>query len=182
MARATAGECGATFLSVDGAFRRPGRFGRVLFVPPPDRPGAFAAWAVRPIWPLFAVMFGGAWFSWPWFLWNSFAVGSPSRGKEIAWVVAGVVGSLGMVFALDWAYRSGVISGTALPYAFLALVVWRLAVSYRLFQLQERTIELFEYYGGAVKNGVFVLLAGSFFLGPRLARALEGHLVRLAFW
>ena len=32
------------------------------------RPGAMEHLAVDPLWPFLAIMFGGAWLSWPWFV------------------------------------------------------------------------------------------------------------------
>ena len=43
------------------------------------RPGALARVAVDPMWPLLAVMLGGVWLSWPWFVLNGVVVGSPTR-------------------------------------------------------------------------------------------------------
>ena len=53
-------------------------------------PGSLAVVATSPLWPFIAVMLGGVWLSWTWFAVNSFAVGSPSRRREIIWIVAGL--------------------------------------------------------------------------------------------
>ena len=46
-----------------------------------DEPAAspLSKYAVSPLWPMLAVMFGGAWLAWPWFAVNAFAIGSASR-------------------------------------------------------------------------------------------------------
>ena len=53
------------------------------------RPGKLAHLSVSPMWPFFAVMFAGAWLAWPWYVLNSFAIGSPNQKREIALVVTG---------------------------------------------------------------------------------------------
>ena len=69
------------------------------------QPGAMAQVAVDPLWPLLGLMFVGAWFSWPWFVVNGFAVGSPTRWRELAWVIGGFVVSaaiiLGIFYVMD---------------------------------------------------------------------------------
>lgn len=123
-------------------------------------PGALSAWAVKPLWPFIAVMFGGALISWLWFLFNSFAVGSPTQKRECTWIAAGFAGSLVLVFTILSLHEQGVIAEDFLKYALLLVTVWKLAVTYVLFTLQSHTIELFEYYGGQLKNGIFILIAG----------------------
>lgn len=128
-------------------------------------------WAVDPLWPFFAIMFGGAFVSWPWFLVNAFAVGSPTRRREAITVAIGFLGSfvaLAVLFKLD---GLGLISARVVPYALLPILVWKLAITYWLYTLQARTFELFRHFGGSVRNGLPVLIAG-FFLGPKLLRSL----------
>ena len=131
------------------------------------RPGALAQLAVNPLWPLLAIMFGGAWISWPWFVVNAFAIGSPTRWREVALAVGGFVGTAVLFVTLVKAAAGGLISGVAIKYAVTFLVVWKLAVSYWLYVLQGRTFDLFEYFHGATRNGMLVVFAG-YFLSRRL--------------
>lgn len=131
------------------------------------RPGALARWAVNPLWPLLAIMFGGAWISWPWFAVNAFAIGSPTRWRELALAVGGFVGTAALFFALLTAEANGLLGGVAIEYAVVFLVVWKLAVSYWLYVLQGRTFGLFEYFHGSTRNGMLVVFAG-YFLSRRL--------------
>jgi hypothetical protein len=131
------------------------------------RPGALARLAVNPLWPLLAVMFGGTWISWPWFVVNAFAVGSPTRWRETALAAAGFAGTAALFVGLVLLDARGVFGASGLAYAGVGLVVWKLAVSYWLYVLQGRTFALFEYFHGAARNGVLVVFAG-YFLSRRL--------------
>jgi hypothetical protein len=142
-------------------------------------PGGLSNWAVHPMWPLLAVMFGGAWLSWPWFAWNAFAVGSPTRRRELVVAIAGFAGSVGLAFALAVFAVQEVLTGVALRYAIVSVTVWKLAVSYWLYSLQGRSFHLFEHYGGVVRNGLLVVLLGGM-LGRRLVLpAVDSGLWRL---
>jgi len=140
-------------------------------------PGALARLAVNPLWPLLAVMFGGAWISWSWFVVNAFAIGSPTRWREAALAAAGFAGTAGLILALVGLEVNGVLSGVAISYALVGLVVWKLAVSYWLYVLQGRTFSLFEYFHGATRNGLLVVFAGYF-----VARRLLPLVDSLAPW
>jgi hypothetical protein len=119
------------------------------------------AYVVRPTAPLLAIMVAGAWLSWPWFAFNAIAMGSPTRRKEIAlcvaaFVITGLLGAL--VLAL---FDAGVIpDGAALRLAFLAVVTFKLAITYHLSNVQSRTFHVYEYYGGPVRSAAAVLSAG----------------------
>ncbi|MEM9598229.1 MAG: hypothetical protein AAGD06_28455 [Acidobacteriota bacterium] len=135
------------------------------------QPGAMAQLVVDPLWPLLAVMFGGAWLSWPWFALNGFAVGSPTRRRELAWAVGGFAGSAALVLALGFLTGRGILAGVGIQYALVGLTVWKLLVSYRLYMLQARSFGLYRYFGGAVRNGLVVIFL-AFFFGQRLLAGL----------
>lgn len=137
------------------------------------QPGALARYAVSPMWPLFAMMFGGAWFSWLWFLFNGHAVGSPTRRKEIATAVVGFAGMIVLPFlliAIATPLGEGKPSASALRYLEVLLDAWKVGVTYVLYFLQTRSIELYEYYGGVLKSGLLGVVAGYF-----LNRLLLAH-------
>ncbi len=132
------------------------------------KPTAMAHLAVQPVWPLFAVMFGGSWLSWPWFAFNAFAVGSPTKWKELGAVCVGFVGKLLIAFGLIALFDAGVTSQeTGFLALIIALDVWKIAVSYWLYITQDRTIELFKYTGGKLRNGIILVVAG-FYINQRL--------------
>ncbi len=124
------------------------------------RPRGLARFAVQPLWPLLAIMFGGSWLSWPWSVFNGWVIGSPTLKKEAAWAAGGFAGRAGLTLALLWADTHGLISPAAVPFAIIPLTLWTLAVSYAINALQGRTFQLYEHYGGPVSNGLLVILAG----------------------
>ena len=142
------------------------------------QPGGLAHLAVNPIWPFFAIMFGGTWLSWPWFIVNAIAVGSPTKKKEISIALGGFAISFLAVATLWNLADNRVISEGSIPYALLAILVWKLGVTYWLHTIQGRTFELFLYFGGTVRSGVPVLLF-SFLLGSKL---LDNLPVFLRVW
>lgn len=139
------------------------------------RPGALARLAVAPVWPLLAVMLGGAWISWPWFVLNGFAVGSPTRRRELAWAVAGLVGSLALLVFISYLLGAGAIGELGFRYLSIGIVVYKLWVSYQLYTLQSRSFSLYEHFGGETRSGVFPLIAAAL-SRPRLFEVLPGFL------
>ena len=140
------------------------------------RANALTRVAVDPVWPLFGVMFGGAWLAWPWFVLNAIALGSPTRHREIAVCAGALVGAcalalagLAIVASLPDESRAG-----AVPYVVLAATVWKIGSCYALYSLQARTFGIFEYYSrGKVANGLPVVAVG-FLLGARFEGSLLG--------
>jgi hypothetical protein len=123
-------------------------------------PGAHAELSVNPFFILLAVMLGGVWLAWPWFLFNAFAIGSATLKREVGLVIGGFAGSGALIWFGARLVAGGVIDERALPYALLVLVVYKLAVSYALFTNQARSHQLYEYFGGTTKNGMLVVFVG----------------------
>lgn len=98
-------------------------------------PGRLAESVVSPSWCLFAVMFGGTWLSWPWFVWNGFALGSPTRRREAVWAAAGFVGAVAYLFVLGFLLDEGLLPDAAAPYGLLLLSTWKVTVSYLLYKI-----------------------------------------------
>jgi hypothetical protein len=137
-------------------------------------PGPRNRIVVSPTWPLFAMMLGGAWMAWPWFVFNAWAMSSPRLGRTVAWVLGGVAGAAALA-GLAWTlFDRGALPEAAVPYAAIVLVVWKLLISYALTLDQSRSFELHRYFGGQVVNGLWVTLAGAFYLNKQLFQALEG--------
>jgi hypothetical protein len=130
------------------------------------QPSLWSHFAVNPLWPLLSMMLAGVWLAWPWFIFNGFIIGSPTRWRELIWIISGLVGNIILSVVVIMLINHFVQSPTAMQYILLILLVWKLAVSYMVFMLQTETFELYEYYGGVVKNGIWVLLIGTF-LGRR---------------
>jgi hypothetical protein len=130
---------------------------RILDEPAPSGLGHLI---VHPMWPLLSVMFAGVWLSLPWFVLNSFALGSATRFKELAVAVSGPLGLLGLWLGLGVLHTLLKLPQGAIPYLLLVLTLWKLAVAYWLFDLQKRGFALHEYFGGRVRNGMLVVGAG----------------------
>ncbi len=137
------------------------------------RPSGIAHVTVHPIWPFFSVMFVGVWLAWPWFILNAFAMGSPNRKKEILTAIGGVLGSFVIVLLIGLIRSKTSVDEWGInfsAYAHLAIIVWHLGISYYLFVLQAETFDLYTYFGGVVRNGLLVVIAGVFFgiklMGP----------------
>lgn len=126
---------------------------------------------VNPFWPLLAAMLAGAWVAFPWMIFNSVAIGSPTQRREILLAIAGLAGSVVITFGI-LSLRSGELLPVAgIPYALLFLTVFRLATAYVIYLVQSRTFSLFEYYGGIVRSGVIPLVLATLF-GNRLVGPL----------
>jgi hypothetical protein len=124
-------------------------------------PSGLERWAVRPFWPLLAQMLAGAWLAWPWFVLNSIALGSASRRREQAWVAAAVIGSSLVAGVVMWMLESRMMSVDVARYVAIALVALKLGVASWLHALQQRTVGLFEHFGGTVRNGVGLVVVGA---------------------
>ncbi|MHB8878931.1 MAG: hypothetical protein ACYC8T_34960, partial [Myxococcaceae bacterium] len=109
---------------------------------------------VAPLFPLLAFMLAGGWLGWPWLVFNGFAVKSPTRWKELAVAAAGLGGTVALFIGIVVLLMNNVVEKPALPYLFLGITVFQLGCAYLIHQLQERTFEVYRYYGGEVKNGV----------------------------
>jgi hypothetical protein len=134
-------------------------------------PSHLARLAVNPLFPFLTVMLGGAGLGFAWFAFNSFAVGSPTKPRELAWLFGGLVAVALLLFAADSALETGLLQTRHLPYAGLVFIVAKLAATYAVYVLQSRTIEIYQYYGGALKNGLPLVIA-ALLLGDRLLEPL----------
>jgi len=129
---------------------------------------------VQPMWPLLAVMFAGVWLALPWFVLNAFALGSPTRLKELGVAALGPLGLLGLWFGLRVVDTLPQVPDGAMPYLALLLTLWKLAVAYWLFDMQKQSFALHEYFGGRVRNGMVVVGAGFLLRGAVLKVPFDG--------
>jgi hypothetical protein len=131
----------------------------------PDEPvsSGLSTMSVQPFWPLLAIMFGGAWLSWPWFAFNAFATGSPTRVRELALAAGGFAGSAAISLGLIVLAQHGILTTSSARYAVILLTVWKLMVTYLLYVLQNRSFHLYEHFGGGVRNGFPAVLLGGWF-------------------
>ena len=141
---------------------------RILDEPTPSK---LSHLAVQPLWPLLAIMFGGAWISWPWFALNAFAVGSPTKIKEVLWAVGGFFGTAILTIGIALMNGAEIVGEVGVQYLIVGITVWKLLVTYRLYLLQARTFSLYEYFGGTVRNGLLVVFLATFLRPQVLANS-----------
>lgn len=126
-------------------------------------PGALAQLSTNPMWPLLAVMVASPVYGWLWFIINSFAIGSPTKIREI------IVSLMGMVFIsffylfLSELKQSETIYLDYIEYIRFSGVIVYISISYYLFVVQTQPFQLYEYFNGKVINGVPVLVIGFIF-------------------
>lgn len=133
------------------------------------QPSGLARLVVDPMWPLLACMLVSGSFGLAWLAFNALAVGSVTRIREVTICVVGILASVGLFVLL----ASLDLDKATLRYAYLGVIVLKLAAAYWASALQQRSVELFEYFGGKKQAGMIVLLVGMFVLRPMLAKAAK---------
>ncbi|MDX2086764.1 MAG: hypothetical protein SFX73_02885 [Kofleriaceae bacterium] len=123
---------------------------------------SLSAYVVRPDAPLLAMMLCGAWLAWPWFAFNSVALGSPTKRKEIGLCATAVAGTALLAAITIALWRAGVLRGTSLRFALLGITTWKLTLAYYVCAIQSRTFHVYEYYGGVVRQSRAVIGAGTY--------------------
>ncbi len=126
---------------------------------------------VNPVWPLFGIMFGGAWLSFTWYALNGFALGCPNRLKTLFWAIGGFVGSFVFILIISYFANIGLVIKANIPYILLLLLCWKLGVAYYLYILQVRTFHIYEYFGNTVQNGIIVVIL-AFVFGNKIVLGL----------
>jgi hypothetical protein len=128
-----------------------------------DEPQAteLSQFVVQPSAPLIAAMMCGAWLSWPWFAFNAFAMGSPTKKKELALCGAAFAGTAVLAMILIALVRGEIIESTLwIRIALLAIVTYKLSITYYICSVQSRTFHVYQYYGGTVRAATYVLSLG----------------------
>ncbi|WP_237057442.1 hypothetical protein [Microbulbifer sediminum] len=135
------------------------------------RPGNLSRLTVDPLWPLLSFMFGGVFISWAWSVFNSAVMGSPTRNREIMAVAFGLLGYFALLFGMDFLVRSELVAGLSHSYTRILLIGFALVPSYYIYLKQSAAFELYEYFGGAVFNGI-PLLVVAYLVGGKLQQYL----------
>lgn len=123
------------------------------------RASGLASIVVNPMWPLLTHMFGGAPLAWTWFVLNGFALGSPTRRRELLLALGGIAGVLVLALAFGALVASGYLPAEKIWWMLLVVTLWKLGISYWLYAMQSRTFELYTYFGGAVRSGLPGIIA-----------------------
>lgn len=127
--------------------------------------------AVNPIWIMLGGMLGGFWLAGPWFVLNSFAIGSATRRKELEWLFYGVLALLaGMLLFgfVAWRVQQRGLDVRLVRFSVLVVQLIKLGIYYLLYHQQSRSFHLHEYFGGLVRNGALVALGATFVRRPVL--------------
>lgn len=143
------------------------------------RPSTLGKHVVNPLWPMLAQMLAGSWLALTWFIFNSIALGSPNRGKDIGLAIASLAGSIILLILLETLINNRLITGVWISFSFLAIVALRLFIAYRLFFSQSAVFELWQYFGGVEKNGMIFLALGSFLIKPYLSSQISNDFIRI---
>jgi hypothetical protein len=135
-------------------------------IPDEPRETSLGHLVVRPSMPLLASMLAGDWLALPWFAFNAHAMGSPTKRKEIALCAVTAIGTTVLASILLYLVRHEIlVHPTLIRLALLAIVTWKLTLAYVICTVQSRTFGVYEYYGGTIRSGMYVLGAG-FVLRP----------------
>jgi len=122
---------------------------------------SLAAYVVHPNAPLLAAMVAGAWLSWPWFAFNAIAMGSPTKKREIGLCLGAFAGTAALASLLIALVEGELItSRLVIRLGVLAIVAFKLTITYYISTVQNRTFHVYQYYGGAVRAAGAILSAG----------------------
>jgi len=144
-------------------------------------PGGLARLIVEPFWPLLACMMVGTLPGLAWLAFNGFALGSPSRMRELLLCLAGLAGALLIYGFGAMAIEGQLLSAAQVRYLMLLAIVIKLGFGYMACFMQQRAMELHEYYGGGKANGLLILV-GAIFLPNFLPKTVtHGPLSWLLF-
>jgi hypothetical protein len=123
------------------------------------RPGGLERYCVDPYWVMLALLLGGAWLGWPWFVLNAFALGATSKWREIGLVGASIALSFLLVGVLLYARSARWISSQVFQYLVVVVPALKLGLGFLAFRSQEVSHAAYRYFGGDdQQGGVFVLL------------------------
>lgn len=120
----------------------------------------------------------GVWLSWPWFVFNAYALGLDRKRPLFRALAIGLLGSSALAWLivalhpeaffdifLLWEWSALSEAPSSLPYLLIVLSGWKFAVSLILADQQDRAVEVFTYFGGVTRKGSIILAAGYFLRG-----------------
>jgi len=111
-------------------------------------------------------------FSPAWFL------RGPSWQRELALTVALLLGAPVIALLMVGAGNAGVIPEVGMKYAFLTVILWKLAVGYWIYFQQQTGFDLYQYFGGKPQNGLPIVVLSALFLKRYVIAAVDHPLWR----
>jgi hypothetical protein len=121
---------------------------------------------INPFWALLGMMLGGAWLGAVLFGLNAVFLRGATWRRELILIVAMILGAGLIAVLLSKASAAGLISEDAMKYALLSVTIWKLAIAYWIFFLQQTSHSLYEYFtagqaAGSNRFPVPLLLLGA---------------------
>ncbi len=121
-------------------------------IPDEPAPTLYQRFVVTPTATLLGVMLGGSLVGLPWMALNGFAMGSAHRKREAGIALATLLATVAALLLLLGLNATGVISARTFNYLGLLVHALRLAGAYIVYQSQQRSFELYLYFGGVASN------------------------------
>jgi hypothetical protein len=134
-------------------------------------PSPLTKLSVNPVWIFLASLFAGTGVGLLWFLLNSFAIGSATKRREMLFVAIGIAGTPLIYTALGALWNAGFLDAAWAPYLRLGVTAFQLTMIYLLHLTQQRSFELFEFFGGTPRAAFIPLILLSV-ARPSLAEAM----------
>jgi hypothetical protein len=104
------------------------------------------AFVMNPFWPLLGIMLGGAWLGAVLFGLNAWFLRGATWRRELVLLVAMILGAGLIAMLIGMAASAELLPKEAVKYALLAVTVWKLAIAYWVFFLQQISHSLYEYF------------------------------------
>ena len=148
----------------------------------PTGGGRAGAFILNPFWPLLGMMFAGAWLGALLFTSNAILLRGPTWRREIALAILMLVGAPALLMLLAMLGDQGLISRRAFQYTLILVVVWKLAIGYWIFFLQQNTHALYEYFSGGSATGQSVPTGAMLVIGGSMLKSTVVGAVASPFW
>ena len=146
---------------------------RGYVIPDEPAPGRLSALAVTPFSTLLGLMLGGAAVGLPWMVLNGFAIGSATRRQEAAIALATAL-AMGVAVAMIIALGSmHLVPSWSLPYLGLVVHAIRMTGAYSIYLRQDRSFELYQYFGGRVARHGWAIAVAVFVLRFYVLASME---------
>jgi hypothetical protein len=140
-------------------------------------------YASRPMVAIYALIVAGSWLAWPWFAFNSFALGSATKRRELALLAISIVGSIALAWGIFELLSLGVIHvGTQLLLARLGVATFKVVLACKIAALQRDAVLVHSYDGVPIEyhlpvfhiGNAIAMLVLTTFSDPLIRIVLEG--------